>query len=50
MSDHYRITLIEEKEVVHYAEFEKLIDKINYKLVTYNLKKVELIITETLKM
>ena len=32
------------------TRLKKLIDKINYKLVIYNLKKVELVIAETLKM
>ena len=32
------------------TRLKKLIDKINCKLVTYNLKKVELVIAETLKM
>ena len=32
------------------TRLKKLIDKINCKLVIYNLKKVELVIAETLKM
>ena len=32
------------------TRLKKLIDKVNCKPITYNLKKVELIIAETLKM